>query len=490
MIGLSICVTKSNSTKHILYLCILYLEANHFLEPKMRQNDKQSTPKRRSQRLIEAKEPKKERRLNPLIEAKAPKKKRRPSPEITIRQNILALPTEILLLIIKNLSLSWKFSLALTCKSWTELIHRSTLPRLDKYELMEFLLTLKRDIPNVFFCHCCYKLCQFDPNLDWKSQAHASVLSDSNYFYWLPHKCSTQHVCLPERFYHFMSDTEISFMEANLVMRRHFHGFSQGISLQSLERHESFEDIIEFGKCVEPSYSQVLNERKCVCFRKQWATRSKTKNKAQLPGDNFIALQQRKNTWRFLFRSIPKIIDNKLYIARFFTINGPLVSERSLKKVIGSMSISICRHLTCTAYPSCCHRKHSSPERYLCSCPSIQSRWPILEQGQAVEFDPEQDSCWLCSTDYRISLDRGISDNETNLNISIYHCLGSCQFPNDELWMPFARRYQRWQKVSTRALESDRGNIQREWHEAAWWSRSGCLWHAGYTSLEMAVWWE
>lgn len=124
-------------------------------------HDRHSMVKRRSQRLIEAKAA----------------KERLMSPDRPIRQTtcILALPTEILLLVIHNLSLPWKFSLALTCKSFTELTHRSTLSRLEGRELTEFLSTLQKDIPNTHFCFCCNKLRPFDPNLCWKSQIHANI---------------------------------------------------------------------------------------------------------------------------------------------------------------------------------------------------------------------------------------------------------------------------------------------------------------------------
>lgn len=389
----------------------------------MCQKCKQPTLKRRSQRLIEAKAP----------------KKRRPSPENTIRQTTLALPTEILLLIIDKLSLPWKFSLALACKSLTELTHRSTLPRLQREELAEFLPALQKDIPNVFFCYCCYKLRLFDPNLGWENQAHATSADGlpPSIIIGLPHSCKNQHVPLPQQFHQFMSNTSISFMEANLVMGRHFHGFSHGIPLQGMERHESFEGNLELGQCVRFRRDRRCNYRGHACSHRGWLPKPKSNTKTQLPGDSLVALQKKKDTWRFFFPTIPKIIDNKLYIARFFTITGPLVSEERLKKVTGSMSISICRHLTCLAYPSCCYRRNSLPNR-LANCLSIQlARDYLQDDGKAVEFDPEQDSCPLCSTDYRISLDRGISDDETNLNISIHHCLGSCQSPKDELWMSF-----------------------------------------------------
>lgn len=419
----------------------------------MDQNDKQPTLKRRSQRLIEA-------------EAS---KKRLMGPDNTIRQIILTLPTEILLLIINNLPLPWKMSLALTCKSFTELTHRSTLPRLEMDELAEFLSALQKDIPFVFFCPCCYKLCPFDPHLDWDSQAHKPVSDILPLWAKIPfpHSCNIQHVVLSNQFHLLMSNIEISFMEANLVMSRHFRGFSHGIPLQSMERHESFEVILEIGSCVRSRRSLGrCGYRRHPCSMGGWTGKPKSEAETRLPEDStFIALQKKKNTWRFFSRIIPKIIDEKLYIAKFFTISGPLVSEERLKKLIGSMSISICPHLTCTAFPSCCYSKNRIPELsrdYLSIRPS---RLFLRDDGIASKFDPEQDSCPLCSTDYRISLDRGISDNETNLNISIYHCLGSCQSSNDYQWLSFVDHSSR-SPGTINSRTPERGSIQRKWHEA------------------------
>lgn len=132
------------------------------------------------------------------------------------------------------------------------------------------------------------------------------------------------------------------------------------------------------------------------------------------------------------------------------------------------MSIPICRHLTCSAFPSCCYSQNSLPKR-LHNCLSIQQSGPwLLEDGKEIEFDPAQGSCLSCSADYRISLNRGISDNETNLSISIYHCLGSCLSPNDNLWLSFAGRTPGFPKnINTRALKLNRGSILRKWHKAA-----------------------
>ncbi|UKZ87279.1 uncharacterized protein TrAFT101_003086 [Trichoderma asperellum] len=428
----------------------------------MRQNDGHSTGKRRSQHLMEAKASKK--RL--------------------LCSDILVLPTEILLLIIDNLPLPWRFSLALTCKYFTELTHRSALPRLEGEELTEFLFTLQKDIPNTFFCYCCHKLRLLDPNLKWESQAHAWTLRDFRNSYWLPDSCNAQHVSLPEKFRHSLFSTQISFMEANLVMSRHFYGFSHGIPLQSLERYKSFEHILEFGKCVR-SHKPGCKYQRCTCFYKPWRRSGKkdvirngiVDPKTQLPGESLEALSRMKNTWKFSLRYTPKIIDDKLFIARFYTIVGPTVSEEHIKRLIR------------IPYPQ--------------------------DDGKAIEFDPEQDSCLLCSTDYNITLNQGPSNNETHLNISIYHCLGPCRSPSDKLWdysagplTPFSQivfkqdstlenhsqfsggatdffgsdvfedhfrsweRYQLqqqlwFQELKSRVPELDRGSIRRKWHEAA-----------------------
>jgi hypothetical protein len=90
------------------------------------------------------------RRSQRLIEAKASKKRIR-CPNGSSYSTISTLPTEILLLVIKYLPLPWTFSLALTCKYFTKLTHRSTLPRLEEKDLIEFLSTLQKDIPNMNF---------------------------------------------------------------------------------------------------------------------------------------------------------------------------------------------------------------------------------------------------------------------------------------------------------------------------------------------------
>jgi hypothetical protein len=270
----------------------------------------------------------------------------------------------------------------------------------------------------------------------------------------------------------------ISFMEVHLIMNRHFYGFSHGISLQSLERYESFEHVLEIGRCYQRR-NLYLGRRNRVA----WDGIGDTET--QLPRESIEALPRKENAWRFSFRSTPKIIDNKLFIARFYTIIGPLAPEEHLKKLIQTISIPICSHLTCSAYPSCCYLMSSLPKRYLRCYPYIQSMVPYCnDDGKAIEFDPTQDSCLLCSTDYDISLSQETSNNETHFNVSIYHCVGSCRSPSDKLWDYFvnppppyysyglytqhsaSEDGSRFQKLKSRDPDLDRGGTRRKWHEA------------------------
>ncbi|KAL6818260.1 hypothetical protein GGI42DRAFT_309669 [Trichoderma sp. SZMC 28013] len=431
----------------------------------MYQNTRTSSRKRRSQRLIEA---------------ETSKKRLRDSAE-HIQMSILSLPTEILLLVISHLPLPWRLSLALTCGFFSQLTRRSTLPSLEGNDLVEFLSTLQRDIPNMYFCYCCNKLRTFNPNLDWKNQAHTDTAGAFRNSRWVPNPTNILHNILPPSFSPFLFDTKISFIEANLVMSRHFHGFSHGTSLRGLERCSIFEDVIELGKCLR--FRRWLK-------RRNYISEDLVGAKTEFLGDNLAALPRRENAWRFSFRSSPKIIDDELFIARFYTLTGPLVSQEQLKKLMENTSIPICSHLICSAFPSCCYLMKSLPRRYLRCCPFIRSEVPYHDDdGKIVEFDPEHGSCLLCSTDYDISLDLK-TNNETTIKISIYHRLGSCRSPGDKLWdyfvnpLPEVSRQNlirdvnlnhahdfedgpRAQELRSRHLEVDCGIARRKWHRGA-----------------------
>ncbi|KAL7911670.1 hypothetical protein GGI35DRAFT_295860 [Trichoderma velutinum] len=163
-----------------------------------------------------------------------------------------------------------------------------------------------------------------------------------------------------------------------------------------------------------------------------------------------------------------------------------------------STSIPICSHLTCSAFPSCCHFARSLPRRYLRCCPYIRSNISHYDDnGKLIEFDPERDSCLLCSTDYDISLDVE-TNNETIIKIIIFHCLGSCRSPSSQLWdyfvnsppevsrehfirdfdldhdhQPYILDFMGYnfkqsplaQELRSRRLKLDRGVARRKWHE-------------------------
>lgn len=325
----------------------------------------------------------------------------------------------------------------------------------------------------MYFCFCYKRLRLLNPNLDWKSQVFSGSACSLWNLHWRPKTYDIMHVLLPSSFSPFIISTNISFMEAYLVMNRHFYGLSHGIPLQSLERYASFEDVIKLDRCLHIRYD---------LKRRDYVSESILGAETRLPDENLEALPRKENAWRFLFRSTPKIIDDKLFIARFYTITGPLVHGEHLKKLIQSISIPICNHLACSAYPSCCYLMSSLPKRYLRCCPYIKSTVPYTrDDGKPFEFDAERDSCLLCSTDYDISLNERTDINETNLTVCIYHCLGSCRSPRDKLWdylanplpdyFPFfphdpgSEDGSTFQELKSRVPELDCGGARRRWHE-------------------------
>lgn len=418
-------------------------------------HDNTSTRKRRSQRLIEA----------------GALKKRLQCPDDPIYPTILTLPTEILLLVINNLSQPWKVSLALTCKSFMELTHRGILPRLKGEELTEFLSTLQQDIPNTFFCYYCGKINLLNPHVGWGRQGHKKNCRFSLRIYELGDMCAS----FPNSFPYFTSkSTDIFFTEVNLVMNRHFNGFSHGISPRSLERYEAFEHIL---KLKDPRYRTYLRKRGCVVMNNIIDT------KTQIPGKNLKALPRKENAWRFSLRSTSKIVDNKLFIARFYTIVGPLVTEEYLKYFFEKISLQICNHLTCSAKLSGSHQLINASKYskyYFSYSPCIEQAYPWFMGYGTTRFDPEQDSCSFCNTDYDVLFTQQETNNETNLEISIYHCLGSCRSPNDKLWKHFIDTSLMQFMIDSNlnggpsfeepkfiAPRLDRGRIRRKWHEAA-----------------------
>ncbi|KAL6811615.1 hypothetical protein J3E69DRAFT_350023 [Trichoderma sp. SZMC 28015] len=438
----------------------------------MYQNTRTYSRRRRSQRLIEAEESKK--RLRDSTEP--------------IHLPILSFPTEILLLVINHLLSPWQLSLGLTCRFLSELTRRNTLPRLEGKDLVEFLSTLQRDIPNVYFCYCCNKLRTLDPNLDYKNQAHTETAGAFRNSRWVPHPTNILNIKLPPYLSSFLFDTKISFMEANLAMSRHFHGFSHGTSLRGLERCSILEDVIEISKCLRP---------RLRLKRRNYISEDFVDPETKFVEEHLEALPRREDAWRFSFRSNPKIIDDELFIARFYTLTGPPVSQKQLKKLMKCTSIPICSHFTYSAFPLSYYLMRSLPRRVSRCCQLRRSDSPYRDDGGGlIKFGPGRGSCLLCSTDYDILVDLE-TNNETTINISIYHRLGPCRSPGDKLWDYFVNPFRkvshrnlirdvdhdaydfdpnglydfedspRAEELRSRHLEVDPGVARRKWHREA-----------------------
>ncbi|TFB05978.1 hypothetical protein CCMA1212_001836 [Trichoderma ghanense] len=449
----------------------------------MDQNNNHSTSERRSQHLIDA-EASREEELR--------------CPDNSMSTNLMDMPNEILYMIIGFLPRPWTHSLGLTCKFLSKLTEGETRSRLQGLDRTQFLSSLQKDVSNAYYCFCCDMLRPLHPRPDWKVGHHAGGTGDFRNSRWLPDIHHVLHVQLPKDLFLFMSKTNIPFMEPYLVMNQHFLGPSHGISLQSLERYEAFEQVIKLDRCLN------LRGRRHNTPLVHTDLEPCLKRKTQLPGRSLEALPRREDAWRFTFRMTPKIIDDKLYISRAYTIVGPLVPEEDLKRLIETMSIPICSHLACSANPSCCYLGSDLPNHYLHCYPVIHSRQRVncrWDDGKYTELKPEHGSCVLCSTDYEISVDRKTNSNETEFKISTWHCLGTCRSPDGDLWSHFVssgdhpslwastitftsdggsqspvHRYtpqrnpnypSRLQDYACPISDSYRGAVQRNWHEAA-----------------------
>ncbi|OTA08626.1 hypothetical protein A9Z42_0003330 [Trichoderma parareesei] len=179
--------------------------------------------------------------------------------------------------------------------------------------------------------------------------------------------------------------------------------------------------------------------------------------------------------WRFSHQMIPKIVNGKLYVARFYRLNGPLVPWQCLARLISSLEPEVCRHMRCSAAssPPFCNlvpmnrganeAQRSLPGNGLYMVPLCASA--------------ESDSCMICNADYDISLIQDTDNNQWAFTLSVYHCLGECRTPRDENWSLFVHdlsgrlgdtvgrlheRARRGVRVSQHA-----GNARRNWVEGA-----------------------
>ncbi|KAL6904056.1 hypothetical protein GGI43DRAFT_421539 [Trichoderma evansii] len=179
------------------------------------------------------------------------------SPSSSPPSCILAdIPLEILLKILDHLPLSWVISLALTCKGFYSVVTQFYQKKLalTDHDVAEFTLTLQKDIPN-----------------DWSSTRRRFSKSDVKSLLWHP---ST-------------SEAGLYFMDAYLVMNRHFYGNLHG-----------------------DDYFEMEKTRKCL-----------------------------------------KTFCQGLYMARFHRIDGPMVPWKHFAALLNSIHLPICYHLEFVVEP-------------------------------------------------------------------------------------------------------------------------------------------
>lgn len=352
--------------------------------------------------------------------------------------HLLNLPNELLYTIIGHLGLPWRISLALTCKFLMALAFpEHVLPRLDYAMRKELLSALQKDVTKSYLCPCCYKLQRLDLELNWRGQDHKWTCNLMNGYMpnsiWQNcHLDIKKHIVFPDDYYRFMKHGNIYFMDAHLVLDRHCYGPLHGISIRHLERCVSFETELELHRCLHTTLQSEESHKRALRLAEV----------AEEPVFNWIPKEQprRQEVWRFSLRYSPKIIDNKLYMARLFTIVGPLVHWTYLARLMNSIKPRICNHMSCIIlmYPVTPMYAWTIPcghpgDFHLEFFPEKMERY-----WKACGFNLRQGSCLLCNTDYDVSLKPNFTNREWNFSFRAYHCLGTCQTPVDPLWNYFA----------------------------------------------------
>ncbi|KAL6872824.1 hypothetical protein J3F83DRAFT_759935 [Trichoderma novae-zelandiae] len=384
------------------------------------------------------------------------------------RPPILQLPQELAHLICSFLTPAWLVSLALTCKSMRRLVLSlgAMLERLDVEGRGVLLYTLQKDLPGTYFCFCCYKIRHLEPSAGWNEQPHKWMPGPYHpRSWWLSEQSNIWHVPTPYHYPTFKSRFCIDFMEAYLIMNAHFLGPSHGIPLKSLERYVSFQDKIELNIC-QPSGSHGGHPGD------HQRSRQGLVGICEQLSDEIPRLA---TLWRFSHQTVPRIVDDKLYVARFYRISGPLVPWQCLARLISSLEPEVCRHLWCSA-------GSTPPFCNLLPIARQPSDLPRSLPGNGLYMvpmciSPESDSCRICNTDYDISVRQDKHNHEWVFSLSAYHCLGSCRTPIDDFWDWFVHDMPgRSRDVGGRQFERSRrvaklgrfvGTARRNWVEGA-----------------------
>lgn len=369
-------------------------------------------------------------------------------------------PSEVLILIIERLPMPSRLLLALTCKGLHSFIthpQSRLVQKFNKTDRAEFLLTLQRDIPNVYHCFGCYKLRPLNSGVDWKGQGHWECFQHSH---WTFTTRRMPKFLIPLLWHPGASEANVMFMEAFLVMDRHLHGESYGLPLSTLERRAAFEKYIMLsrGTPVQPAVEDNDSKRPCIT---RDSRQTVFDQKPEEPCKRAL-----KKPWRFSFRYTPRIINNELYIARCHTIHGPLVSWELFTKLINSIHLPVCHHMQCYAKKSlyCRLLVQSAHDR----SPAVTPRFDGCHQIMG--------SCHYCYSDFDSMLRHDADKKEWSLKICTYHYLGPCRSPEDGIWERLTSPPECQQPADVRigprpllpeALsESEHGKARQKWFES------------------------
>jgi hypothetical protein len=313
----------------------------------------------------------------------------------------LALPPEIILIIVTYLDNPSTIALSLTCQNLHALCFSRAL-HLNAQEKEYLLLSLERDVPNLYFCHRCTKLHPWYPR--WGYAHH-------KYYKTLP--CQHHHdkglMLLPHLWW-------FSYHHARLFVNRHLYGPAHGLSLDRLD-HNSRIHLLEPYK-TKVVYSESLQAR---------------------------------------------ILDDRLLLSATTTMSNAKGEVRSLRDYVDEQGDLICPHLTMSRrrgkyVPVQLPELNVERVTEVGRLEGVADPSSVDKSNRLGYFAPcrkSLGSCSVCLTDYDINITWNDGKSAFIITISTYHDLGQCRSPYDWSWRALTTRNRIG--TSRRAHEQDCG---------------------------------
>jgi hypothetical protein len=161
----------------------------------------------------------------------------------------LNLPLEIILMITTHLDECALVSLALTCRSLHDLWKRRSLP-LQSAEKEKLLLLLEKDIPFLYYCHCCIKLHH------WHGRWSRSIAP------WYEERLQCKQRL--DTHLNLSGTCHIPYYHARLVMNRHFYGSKHGLPLHVLNKPARSHSILDGVVSSVTQHARIFNDQLLV----------------------------------------------------------------------------------------------------------------------------------------------------------------------------------------------------------------------------------